>query len=239
MSHFARFWESPEEGIATLALAFLLDIVALSPLVLIALLVVGAGGRLSTPLAVALSAAIAVAGLSAIHLAAPAARLLERLLFDRQAGSHRWRALGLRLRAFATSLDDARRAGVLLPAFALSIVVRLCKYGGAFFLVLSLLMPLGYSIAELGVFRVFLGGVAAEIAAALPIHGLAGFGTYEAAWTLTLEELGYPREHAVISGLVAHATTQMLEYLLGGVAFLWLMRSRQRAASDPTGLDGR
>jgi uncharacterized membrane protein YbhN (UPF0104 family) len=89
-------------------------------------------------------------------------------------------------------------------------------------------VPLGYSMAELGVLRIFLGSVAAEVAASLPIHGLGGFGTYEAAWALTLEELGYPREHAVISGLLAHAITQAVEYVLGGAAIVWMYRRRAR-----------
>lgn len=213
----------PEEGVATLAVAFLLDLVALSPLVLVALVVVGSDGRASVGLALLVSAMLAVGGAAAIWLAAPIVREIGRRV-DRPGGSTRRRMIAARLDALAASLGQARAEGVLLPAFGLSIVVRLAKYGASYFLVLSLLMPMGYSPGELGVFRIFLGSVAAEVAASLPVHGLAGFGTYEMAWSLALERLGYPREHAVISGLVAHAITQLVEYLFGGLALVWIMR---------------
>jgi uncharacterized membrane protein YbhN (UPF0104 family) len=218
----SRAGKPVEEGVATLAISFLLDLVALSPLLLAALLVVGGEGRVPIGVAVTLSATLAMASTAAVLLGGDIARRLGRGLAA--ASSARWRQAASRASVLAAGLDRARQQGVLLPAFGLSLLVRLCKYGGAYCLVLSLMMPLGYSLDQLGPFRIFLGNVAAEVAAALPMHGLAGFGTYEAAWTLALEELGYPREHAVVSGLLAHAITQIVEYALGGFALLWLMR---------------
>ena len=214
-----------EDGLATLATAFLLDLVALSPLVLAALLIVGGGTLVPAWVAWTASGALAIGGTVAVFAAGRVCRLVSGWLSGGPEG--RWRVItSTRLRTLAASFDEAKREGVLVPAIALSFVVRLCKYGSAYCLVLSLLMPLGYTFSQLGVFRIFLGSVAAEVAASLPVHGLAGFGTYEAAWTLTLQELGYPRDHAVISGLVAHAITQAIEYLLGGIAFLWLLGRR-------------
>ena len=214
-----------EEGVATMAVAFLLDLVALSPLVLAALLIVGGGSLIPVWIAWTVSGLLAGGGIVAVALAGPLARILSGRLD--KAGAAGWRAAAAtRLRTLSASLDRAKRQGVLLPAMFLSLVVRLCKYGSAYCLVLSLMVPLGYSMAELGVLRIFLGSIAAEVAASLPIHGLAGFGTYEAAWTLTLEELGYPRDHAVISGLLAHAITQGIEYVFGGAAIVWLSTRR-------------
>ena len=216
-----------EDGVATLAIAFFLDLVALSPLVLAALLIVG-GGRLVPPwIAWTASVVLAVGGIVAIFLAGPISRRVSAWL---ERGTAGWKATGaVRLRTLAASFDLAKRERLLLPALLLSFVVRLCKYGSAYCLVLSVLVPLGYSMAQLGVLRIFLGSVAAEVAASLPVHGLAGFGTYEAAWTLTLEELGYPRDHAIISGLLAHAITQGIEYVLGGAALIWIFSRRQGA----------
>jgi uncharacterized membrane protein YbhN (UPF0104 family) len=217
----ARARRPVEDGVATMALAFLLDLIALAPLVLAALIVVGGGSRVSPALAAALSGALALAGVAAVVYAGRAARVVAELT-GRLWTSPRLSKLSTHLVDLAARFDRAKSDGVLLPAFGLSVLIRLAKYGSAYCLVLSLLMPLGYSVEELGVERIFLGSVAAELAAALPVHGLAGFGTYEAAWALTLEELGYPREHAAVSGLLAHAITQAIEYLLGGAAFLWL-----------------
>jgi uncharacterized membrane protein YbhN (UPF0104 family) len=225
-----------EDGVATMALAFLLDLVALSPLVLAALVVVGGG--VSVPLAVGVSASLAAVGIGAIVFAGPVVGYAaDRLGEPRRSG--RVQRLAAHLGVLRQSLDRARAQRVLVPAFLLSVVIRLCKYGGTYCLVLSLLLPLGYAVGDLGIFRVFLGSMAAEVAAALPVHGLAGFGTYEAAWSLTLERLGYPREHAVISGLVSHAITQGLEYLLGITALIWLLRPetvRPSGGESPTGL---
>jgi len=217
-----------EDGVATLAIAFFLDLVALSPLVLAALLVVGGDTLVPPWVAWTASAVLAAGGLVAVLLAGPIARRLGAWLTRGAAAG--WKAEGAaRLLALGASFDRAKRERLLLPALVLSVAVRLCKYGSAYCLVLSLLVPLGYSMAQLGVLRVFLGSVAAEVAASLPVHGLAGFGTYEAAWTLTLEELGYPRDHAIISGLLAHAITQGIEYVLGGAALVWIFNRRQGA----------
>jgi uncharacterized membrane protein YbhN (UPF0104 family) len=217
-----------EDGVATLAIAFLLDFVALSPLILVALLVVGGGTLIPTWTAWTASVILGGGGIVAVLLAGPIARRLSTWLA--RGDAVRWRAAGAaRLSTLAASFDQAKRERLLLPALVLSLVVRVCKYGSAYCLVLSLLVPLGYSMAQLGVFRIFLGSVAAEVAASLPVHGLAGFGTYEAAWTLALEELGYPRDHAIISGLLAHAITQGIEYVLGGAALVWIFSRRQRA----------
>jgi hypothetical protein len=216
-----------EDGVATMAIAFLLDLVALSPLVLGALLLVGGDGMVSPGVAVAVSLGLAAAGGAAILAAGAVSRTVARLVGRLVQAPRRVEWSG-RLEALGARFDRARQDGVLVPAFLLSILVRLAKYGSAYLLVLSLLVPLGYRAAELGVARIFLGSVAAEVAAALPVHGLAGFGTYEAAWALTLERLGYPREDAVISGLLAHAITQTLEYGAGAVALLWLYAGRRR-----------
>ena len=217
-----------EDSVSSLAIAFLLDLVALAPLVLAALLVVGGGSLVPASVAWTTSLILGGAGVVAVFVAGPASRAASRWLAHRAPAP--WRSsAAVRLHRLGESFDEARRNRVLVPALALSLVVRLCKYGSAYCLVLSLLIPLGYSMAELGVLRIFLGSVAAEVAASLPVHGLAGFGTYEAAWTLTLEELGYPRDHAVISGLLAHAITQGVEYVLGGGALVWLYSRRPGA----------
>jgi hypothetical protein len=216
-----------EDGVATMAIAFLLDVVALAPLVLAALLIVGSGEGVSPAVAVGASVGLATVGATAVLFAGPIARRLGGWM-GTWASWPRAMSLSVRFRTLADRFDAARQDGVLVPAFVLSIFVRLAKYGSAYCLVLSLLLPFGYSVEELGVSRIFLGSVAGELAAALPIHGLAGFGTYEAAWALTLEELGYPREHAVVSGLLAHAITQGIEYVLGGLAILWLYTRRAR-----------
>jgi hypothetical protein len=217
-----RAKRSPEEGVATLGVAMLLDLVALAPLLFLALLVVGRGGTSSSAVLIALSVALALGGYGAVRWAGP----VSRAVADRLAlgGFRIATAVVPRLRLIADSLD--RSVHVLPAALALSFVVRICKYGSFYYLFLSILLPLGYTADALGVPRVFLAQVSAELAAALPVHGIAGFGTYEAAWSFTLERFGFPREHAVITGFLSHVISQILEYVLGSLALIWLLRPK-------------
>ncbi len=130
----------------------------------------------------------------------------------------------MKLDLTARALGDIRRRGVFLSVLATSVLVRLCKFASYYFLFLAVMAPYGYTMASVGFFRVFLGVVGAELSAALPIHGIAGFGTYESVWAFTFTRLGFNREHAIISGILAHGLSQVVEYAMGGVALMWLMR---------------
>jgi hypothetical protein len=211
-----------EDGVAVLVLAFLLDLIALAPLLGVAILTVGWGANLPTGWLIGSSMALAAAAYAALRTAAPVARGVAAVVERRAHG--RFEKLAEKLRLLAGSLARAREERVLLPALLVSLVLRLCKYGGIYCLILSIMTPLGYTTGGLGFFQVFLAAASAEMAAALPVHGLAGFGTYETAWTFSFVQLGFPREHAIVSGILGHAIGQIVEYTLGGLALLWLMR---------------
>lgn len=218
-----------EEALATIVLCVLLDVIALAPLLLIAVLVIGGGVAARTELLVAGSVGLAGMAYLALRLAGPASRLAARLL-ERHA-PRRLAAMAPRLQLLAESLASARTSGRLLPAFALSALLRGCKYGSVYFLMLAVLTPLGYTASRLGFFPVFVAAVSAEIAAALPLHGLGGFGTYETAWTLTFSRLGFPRDHAIASGVLGHLFGQLAEYVVGAAALVWIMRPQARKAA--------
>jgi uncharacterized membrane protein YbhN (UPF0104 family) len=209
-----------EDGLAALVLGFLLDLIALAPLLGLAVLAVGPAGEWPIGWLVASSAVLAAAAYGALRLAAPVAVAVAGLI-ERHAGG-RLGVVAEKLRLLALSLVRAQTEGVLLPGLAVSMVLRLCKYGSIYCLILSIMTPLGYTREGLEFFKVFLAAASAEMAAALPVHGLAGFGTYETAWTISLVQLGIPREHAVVSGILGHAIGQIVEYTLGGASLLWL-----------------
>ena len=216
-----------EEGLATLVLAVLFDVVALAPLLVLGLVFVGRGGALPTTTLVAASAALAVVAYGAILAAEPVSRFLAGSL-ERKAESPRLRNVAARLAVLAGALADARARRVFAPVLAVSLAVRLCKFGSYYFLVVAIMAALG-TTGTLQFFNVFLGTVAAELAAALPIHGIAGFGTFEGAWALAFVQLGFTREHAIVTGILAHALSQLFEYSLGACALLWLMRPEDKA----------
>jgi len=70
-------------------------------------------------------------------------------------------------------------------------------------------------MAELRFWKLILGINGAELTSVLPIKGLAGFGTWESAWALTMGMMGFEERIAILSGLGVHLVTNLFEYALG------------------------
>lgn len=221
-----------EDGLASLMLAVAFDVVALMPLVLLALLAVGVEGALSGPWLAVAALLLGLLALGGARAAGWVGRRLAQVVSPDETSTGRRAALGALIRGTARALDDAWARRVAVPALAISIVVRLCKFGSYFFLVLAIMESRGDPATNLDFFRVFLGVLSAEIAAALPIPTIASLGTFEAAWAASFTQLGFAREDAIISGVVAHAVSQVVEYTLGGLALvviMWPARGGARA----------
>ena len=212
-----------EDGLASLFLAVLFDLVALAPLLILAILVVGGDGTISVPVLAGAAVSLGVLAFAAMRVAAPIGTWVAGWIAP--DGTVPWRAKAAQLiQRTVEALRDVQGRQIFGRVLLVSMVVRICKFGSYYFLVLAIMTPLGYTIGGLGFFRVFLGVVSAELAAALPIHGIAGFGTFEAAWALSFSQLGFSTEHAIMSGILAHATSQVVEYSLGICALLYVMR---------------
>ena len=117
----------------------------------------------------------------------------------------------------------ARTQGIYWKVFALSLGVRCCKYLSLYVLLLALVLPLGYALRSFPLAKVFLGLCSAELAASLPVSGIAGFGAYEGAWALVFQLLGYPERIAVLTSISHHLLTQVYGYSLGALALLILL----------------
>jgi uncharacterized protein (TIRG00374 family) len=212
-----------EDGLASLFLAVLFDLVALAPLLILAILVVGGDGTLSVPILATAAVTLGALAFTVMRIAVPVGTWIAGWVTP--DGAVPWRArLADLIHRTVEALRDVQRRQIFGRVLLVSMVVRLCKFGSYYFLVLAIMTPLGYTIDGLGFFRVFLGVVSAELAAALPIHGIGGFGTFEAAWALSFSQLGFSTEHAIMSGILAHATSQAVEYSLGIAALLYVMR---------------
>lgn len=212
-----------EDGVASLFLAILFDVVAIAPLILLAVFVIGGDGTVSVPVLTAAAIGLGALAFAAMRVAAPIGVWVAERLGPAGATGWRAQAVGLVLKT-VEALRDVEQRRIFGRVLLVSMVVRVCKFGSYYFLVLAIMGPLGYTIGGLGFFRVFLGIVGAELAAALPIHGIAGFGTFEAAWALSFSQLGFSTEHAILSGILAHAVSQVVEYSLGICALLYVMR---------------
>jgi uncharacterized membrane protein YbhN (UPF0104 family) len=108
------------------------------------------------------------------------------------------------------------------PLFLLSLVIRAAKYGSLYFLLLSLLKNHGYALSNLSFWKTILGITGAELTGALPIKGIAGFGTWESGWALTFQLLDFEQRIAILSGIGVHLISNIFEYSLGILSILIL-----------------
>jgi uncharacterized membrane protein YbhN (UPF0104 family) len=216
----ARLGLPLEAALASFALSFLLDTLALAPLLVLAVMAVGAGPLppgvlLGGSLLVLAGSVAALAVLApALRVAAAVARMLPWSL-DRVAAP---------LHAAAVEVRRLEGRRVLMPALGLSLLLRVAKYGAYYCLLQALLVGQGQPWWSLNFVRVFLSVAGAELAASLPLPTLASVGPYEAAGALGFAYwLGLDRELATVAATAFHGLSQVHDYGLGLLALLWLM----------------
>jgi len=219
---------------SSFALSFVFDMIALAPMIVVAA-VAAAGTGFSPATLVAGGVLLALITGVVLYALPPLFRVSGRLL----AALTRWtrgRAAPLQTAWEAAERDirRAREAGIYGRMLWLSVLVRLTKYGSLYVFLFALIGPLGYGFARLSVPKVFLGLCSSEFAASLPISGIAGFGAYEGAWTVSFQLLGFPARIAQLTSVSHHLFTQVYGYSLGALALLvlllpWFKRGRPLA----------
>jgi len=218
-----------QDSPATFFLALVFDMVAI-------LVVGGAVSPGGVALAVLAGVLLAVS-IAAVLLMAPALDLGAGILRRCAAGNRLARVeLWTKLAGLATDTAEqvrrVRRRGVLLPVLLVSLLVRFFKFGAYYVLLQAVLISHGMAWGTLNFFEVFLGVAGAELSATLPIHGIAGLGTYEAAWALGFTQLGFTEELAILSGFATHLISQTYDYGLGLAALVWIMRPGFRRSGE-------
>jgi hypothetical protein len=130
----------------------------------------------------------------------------------------------------AVLLKQTRERGVYPAVFVLSFFIRLGKYISLFLLLFAVLHGQGVAWAHLSFWKTVLGLDGAELTAALPIKGLAGFGTWESAWAATMRLMRFDPRLAILSGLGIHLITNVFEYALAifGLVVLAFRLKRDR-----------
>jgi hypothetical protein len=217
-----------ETATSSFVQAFVLDFLTVSPFLVVALIAVGLGANaLSTPALLILAAVFFLLVFLVYWKLIPVARfflaVFRRLLRigrieERAAARTAVRKFELTIQ----SLDSIRRRGKAIPIFILSFLIRRAKYISVFALFFALLRSHGFSLRDLNFWTFILGLSGAELTSALPIKGLAGFGTWESAWALTFRLMEFDSRLAVISGIGVHLLTNIFEYSLGTASILIL-----------------
>ena len=217
-----------EAATSSFVVAFVLDFLTLGPFLILAVL---AAGAVSVPLSkgILLAAALVFFLLTGLvlwklaPLAGLAVRTFKYLVRLFGLTEKRWARLAVdKLDQVRLSLDTVRQPKLMAVVCVQSLFIRLAKYVSIFCLLFGLLRSQGYRPADLNFWKTILGLTGAEFTAALPVKGLAGFGTWETAWTYTFRLLGFPQDLSVVSGLGVHFITNALEYGLGIGALLIL-----------------
>ena len=209
-----------EPILSSFVLSFLYDLIAMALLIAVALSLQFGAFEGAAPLSLLL--AIFAAGVAAaFFLLEPALRIAGKAL----GRSTRFSPVASRVAEVADEVAAMGRGRRALGLVTVSFAIRGLKFGAHWVLLLAILHA---APSELPFWRVFLGIAAAELSATLPIHGLMGFGTYEAAWSLSFERLGMSAKDAVESGFATHILSQAFDYSLGALAIAVLMLAWRR-----------
>jgi len=169
--------------------------------------------------------AITLASAAFIFGMRPALRLLRRWL-------HGWLERRPRLGAGLDSVEDYlhEHEGMSerLVLLTLSLGIRASKYVALY----VLFVGVTGGAPTLSSFALVSFGVAAtELSSFIPIQGLGGIGTWEAAFAFIFSQLGLALENPFLTGLVIHVVTQFWEYAIGLISFLYLALQKKGPAA--------
>jgi len=209
---------------SSFALSFLFDIISLAPMIVFAILWAGTGVGVSLHVLLIGGVALLGGSVTVLHMLPRMARwagsVMQRARFLRETRRQRWSRALLDAEA---ELLEAKSAGIYGRLLILSLAVRAAKYASLYVLLFALVGPLGFGLDRLSVPKAFIGICSSELAASLPVSGIAGFGMYEGVWSVVFEFLGFPGRVAKLTSISHHLFTQVYGYSLGGVAMLVLL----------------
>ena len=217
-------------------LAFLFDFLTLTPFLLVAIAWVGGRASALNSFYLVVISILFFALILIIFtqlekilrcLAAGGSRLKQKKRLTRWKWLQRFLNLATaKSQETAEELVRVKKSQSSWLIFFLSLLIRSCKYISLYFLLSALLHHELFNSTMLDFWTTILAITGAELTSVLPIKGLAGFGTWEAAWALSLSLMGYEAQLAIISGLGLHLLTNLYEYSLGiGAIIILTLRS--------------
>lgn len=201
---------------SSFALAFLFDMLALVPLVVLAAWMAASAGTMPFwPLII--GAMVLCAVVVFILMVLP----LICGWLSSLPGVFLW--LKNLLAGVQHDLKEVKRQGLYFRILLLSLLVRVGKYVTYLILLYGLLESLGLYSEDLRISGAFLGIVASELSASTPISGIGGFGVFEGTWVLVFRLLGLPARASELTAVAHHLFTQVYGYGLGVLALLVLL----------------
>lgn len=234
-----RFGIPVETGLSSMMAVFLLDAICALALLLISLVIIGKISFEILPVAL-LPFAAGFLGLLFLFLLcldrilARGAQWGRQLMSSNQRPLTGWRqTLVDKTAKVAEELAALKEKKIYFSTFLLSLLIRVMKYLALYSVLYSLVRSQGILLSQLNFFKVLVGVAGAEVSAFLPVQGLAGFGTWESAWAITFQWIGFTRDLAILSGFGTHLATQVTEYILGALCLtLLFLPIKRRAQSE-------
>ena len=241
-----RLGFSFEAAASSFVAAFVLDFLTVGPFLVLAFVFAGFG-----PAGISTSAWLTLAGIYFLLMIlllwkiVPVGRFLisvyESLLKVLGAArKEKVRLSVVKLHSTVDRLAKIRSPRIIIPLFFVSLTIRLAKYVSLFALLYALLRSHGFGLRDLSLWKMILGLTGAEMTSALPIKGIADFGTWESAWVLAFQWMAFDTRLALLSGIGIHLITNLWEYSLGCLSLLILLvpylkkgRSARRSSADP------
>lgn len=139
--------------------------------------------------------------------------LLHRLRFQES----RFRIIRM-LHALIHSFHQEHTRSKLTMLFTTSIMLWISQFLMIYFIFLGVLPVSGWSI--------LIGSLFPILSTVLPVQGIAGFGSIEAAWALGFVMLGIAKEAAIATGFVFHLVIIGYFLLLGMVGWIGWRREQ-------------
>jgi uncharacterized membrane protein YbhN (UPF0104 family) len=228
-----------EMAASSFVVAIVFDFLTLSPFLIIAIFAVGLGSTAVSTITLLILALIFFLSIfiilwKIIPLFSILLKVYQRALKILKFEKKKWAKISAeKIILTIDCLSQIKEKRIYWPIFFLSLSIRLAKYVSLFFLLFSLLKSHGFLFRELSIWRTILGTTGAELTSALPIKGLAGFGTWESAWAITFKLMDFESRLAILSGIGVHLLTNLFEYSLGIIsililAFPFLKKTRAR-----------
>jgi len=217
-----------ETAASSFVVAFIFDFLTLSPFLVLAIFAVGLGKTAVSNLTLLMVALIffiiiffmlwKIIPLFSIFL-----KIYQKILKALRADKKRWAKISdQKINLTIGCLCQIRKKKNYWPIFFISFFIRLAKYASLYFLLFSILKSHGFSLKDLSFWKTILGITGAELSSALPVKGIAGFGTWESAWAIAFRLMNFDHNLAIISGIGVHLITNIFEYSLGIISILIL-----------------
>ncbi|MEW6185497.1 MAG: lysylphosphatidylglycerol synthase transmembrane domain-containing protein [Thermodesulfobacteriota bacterium] len=127
------------------------------------------------------------------------------------------------LEAVSRSFSQLKQGKGFWPLLGLSLIIRAVKYTLLYLMLRAVVEALLSREMDLPFLTIVFGLVGSEVAASLPVSGLAGIGFYEGFLGVTLKGLGISTVQGVSLALSMHLLTQVVDYSLGAGALGYLM----------------